>query len=163
TLPAATDEAEGPPSYKVLRATGQPPDYRFDPIANKVAASTSVASRFPRLGGHLWPAPGCSSPEQNRSRESRRRTLRAAHERACDGRRTRPDGRRGGLVTGRLAFVVSGCGNGQQLARPDKAIRAVELGERLSNLLPGRFATCLVEACQHLVQGAVGFLLQPQA
>jgi hypothetical protein len=25
TLPAATDAAEGPPSYKVLRATGQPP------------------------------------------------------------------------------------------------------------------------------------------
>lgn len=58
-------------------------------------------------------------------------------------------------------LVLSRCGTHQQLARPDKAIRAVELGERLSNLLPGRFATGLVEACQHLVQGAVGFLLQP--
>ena len=57
------------------------------------------ASGFPRLGGHSWPAPGCPSPEQSRSRESRRRTVRAAHERACDGRRTRPDGRHGRSVT----------------------------------------------------------------
>lgn len=63
------------------------------------------------------------------------------------------------LFSGRA--VLSGCGTHQQLARPDKAIRAVELGERLSNLVPGRFAPGLVEACQHLVQGAVRFLLQP--
>ena len=37
--------------------------------------------------------------------------------------------------------MLSRCGTHEQVARPDKAIRAVELGERLSSLLPGRFAT----------------------
>jgi hypothetical protein len=71
-------------------------------------------------------------------------------------------------LTGDAAVKTVGCdvllsrgGTHQQLAWRDEAIRAVEFGERLSNLLPGGFATGLVEARQHLVQCAVGFLLQP--
>jgi hypothetical protein len=62
---------------------------------------------------------------------------------------------------GPLSLCATALRHHQQLARRDKAIHSVELCERLSNLLPGRFAGGLIEACQRLVQGAVGFLLQP--
>ena len=67
TLPAATDAAEGPPSYKVLRATGQPPLRAYS------YRTRSEDFVFPGdLGGKRWgitEPDGCNHFSGNQARK----------------------------------------------------------------------------------------------
>jgi hypothetical protein len=48
-----------------------------------------------------------------------------------------------------------------KLARADKPVVGLKLPERAGDLVPSGVSPGLVEACEHLMQRAKGFLLEP--
>ena len=111
-----------------------------EPAAQRIASATLD---FPEpFGPTITPTPGSRRTSTVSGKDLKPRSLTA---RRCTGAQA-------SLRPGWQVIVLGGRGGHKELARPDEALGAFELSERLLDLAPGIGLLGLVETGEHLVE-----------